>query len=116
MTAWPPHSIRVLRLTAVLSVALAAFAALADSEATCPDGVECYQSRHDDDRSSQPAPAQDCAGRPCRTPLRLASPDWTPLALGGAVSAFRPEPVRPLFSAEPAAPPTPPPIARPAFQ
>lgn len=112
----PPYSFRVLRLTAALGVALTAFAALADCEATCPDGVECSQSRPDDDRSPLRAPAQDCAGRPCRTPLRLASPDWTPLALGGAVSTLRLDPVRSPFSAEPAAPPTPPPIARPAFQ
>ncbi len=108
-------SLRVIRLTAALGVALAAFAAAADSEAACPGVAECYQPRSEDDRSEQRAPVQDCAGRPCRTPLRLASPDWTPLALGGAVSAHRPVPVRPLFSAEPAAPPTPPPIARPTF-
>jgi hypothetical protein len=109
-------SFRVLRLTAALSVALAAFAAVADSDSTCPDEVECCRSRTVDDRSSQGAPAQGCAGRPCRTPLRLANPDQTPLALGGAVSTLRPEPARPLFSAEPTAPPTPPPIPRPAFQ
>ena len=105
------HSCKLLRLTVALSVALTAMAAVADSEAACPDGSECCQSRSNEKRSGHEAPVQDCAGRPCRTPLRLASPEWTPPALGGALSTFRPAPVLPLSSTEPAAPPTPPPIA-----
>jgi len=109
------HRIKLLRLTAALSVALAIFAALADSEASCPDGTRCCQSRSEDERSSQRTPAQECASRPCRTPLRLGSAVWTPLALGGALSTLRPPPVRLLSSMEPVAPPTPPPIASPAL-
>jgi hypothetical protein len=114
MSSGRHHSFRSLRLIAALGSALAVFATLADSEASCPDGSECFQSQAPGETPSQQMPTPACTGRPCRTPLRLTSPAWAPMALGGAVSTLRPVPVRPLLSSEPVAPPTPPPIAPPA--
>ena len=105
----------LLRLSAVLAVALIAIAVVSDSEASCPEGSECCRSRSGDERPSHGAPAQNCAGRPCRTPLRLLEPESTPLTPGGALSSPRPAPVRFLSSIEPVAPPTPPPIASPSL-
>jgi hypothetical protein len=100
-----------LRLAACLSAALLAFAAVADSEASCPQqaGAECLSSAGEHDETPPTAPAQDCAGRPCRTPVSVTAA--VPVAqVVGTVSSFVADPMAPLISAEPAAPPTPPPV------
>jgi hypothetical protein len=102
-----------LRLAACLSAALLAFAAVADSEASCAEqaGAVRLSSAGDHDEAPQNAPAQDCAGRPCRTPVSVAAADPAVQVIG-TVSSFVAEPVRPPISAETAAPPTPPPVER----
>lgn len=103
-----------LRLAACLSAALLAYAAVADNEASCPDeaGVDCVSGvSHHGDEAPPTAPARDCASRPCRTPVRVA-PAGLAVRVLGTVSTFMAQPARPPISAEPAAPPTPPPVDR----
>lgn len=105
------HRFRILRLFAVAATALAAFAVFADSEATCPDGAESYQSRSSDEQPAPLAPARDCSGRPCRTPLRIGAAPWAPMPQASPPSTLPLAPAHPLLGTDPAAPPTPPPIA-----
>lgn len=102
-----------LRLAATLSAALLAFAAVADTEASCQEqaGAECVSAASHHDESPPTAPAQSCAGRPCRTPVRVA-PAGLAARLPGIVTSVVVDPARPLISAEPVAPPTPPPVDR----
>ena len=102
-----------LRLAAFLSTALLALAAVVDSEASCPEQscAVCFSAAGHHDEAPPGAPAQDCAGRPCRTPVSVA-PAGLAVQVLGTVSTFVAVPVRPPISAEPAAPPTPPPIDR----
>lgn len=102
-----------LRVAACLSAALVAFAAVADSEASCTEqsGAVRLSAAGHHDEAPPSAPAQDCAGRPCRTPVSVAAADPAVQVIG-TVSSFVAEPVRPPISADPAAPPTPPPVER----
>ena len=102
-----------LRLAAAVSVALLAFAAIADNEANCPNDTDakCISAASHQDEGPPTAPAHDCAGRPCRTPMSVAQAGPVVLVLGVA-STLIADPVRPLISAEPVAPPTPPPVDR----
>lgn len=102
-----------LRLAAALSAALLVFAVVADNEANCPDqaGSECVSGASHRDEAPPTAPGQDCAGRPCRTPLSVA-PASPVVGVLGALSTLVADPVRPPISTEPAAPPTPPPLDR----
>ena len=106
-----------LRLAACLSAALLAFAAVADNEASCTEqtgehaGAACVSAASDHDEVPPTGPAQDCAGRPCRTPVRVA-PAGLAVQVIGMAPTFVADPVRPLISTEPAAPPTPPPVER----
>lgn len=100
------------RAAAALWAVLLAFAAVADNAAICPDemGTECPAPRNHD-AAPPTAPAHDCAGRPCGTPVNIAPPDLA-LVEFGTVSTLLAETVQAPTSAEPAAPPTPPPVDR----
>lgn len=101
------------RLAAALSAALLSFAAVADNGASCPDeaGAECVSAASHPDEAPPTPPAQDCAGRPCRTPVTIA-PAGLAVHVLGIVSTVFAHPVRALISADPASPPTPPPVDR----
>lgn len=102
-----------LRFTATLSAALLAFAAVADNEATCPERAreECLATGSHRDEAPPTAPAQECAGRPCRTPVWVSQVVLAAQVIA-SVTTFVAGPLLPPLSAEPVAPATPPPLAR----
>lgn len=106
-----------LRLAAGVTAALLAFAALADNEAICAESpsAEALASTwlaggvSHETPAPPTAPCDHCAARPCRTPLSVA-PVTSIVPARETTSNVVVGSVLPPICADPASPPTPPPL------